>query len=69
MSEVNSTLNKKMAELDAIVAWFDGDEFKLEAAMDNFKKAELLAEEIRVELAQFKNEIIVLKQKFDQPSA
>jgi len=37
--------------------------------MDNFKKAELLAEEIRVELAQFKNEIIVLKQKFDQPSA
>jgi len=69
MSEANNTLNKKMAELDAIVAWFDGEDFKLEDAMDNFKTAEKLAEEIRAELAEFKNEIIVLKQKFDQPTA
>ena len=69
MSEENNTLNKKMAELEKIVAWFDGEEFTLEEAMENFKKAEKLAEEIRVELAEFKNEIIVLKQKFDQPVA
>ena len=69
MSEKNNTLNKKMAELEKIVAWFDGEEFTLEEAMENFKKAEKLAEEIRVELAEFKNEIIVLKQKFDQPVA
>ncbi len=69
MSEENNTLNKKMAELEKIVAWFDGEEFTLEEAMENFKKAEKLADEIRVELAEFKNEIIVLKQKFDQPVA
>lgn len=69
MSETNDVLNKKMAELDAIVAWFDGEDFKLEEAMENFKKAEKLAEEIRTELAEFKNEIIILKQKFDQSAA
>lgn len=66
MSKPNSTLSQRIAALDDLIAWFDSDEFKLEEAMDKFKQAEQCADEIGVELAEFKNEIVVLKQKFDQ---
>lgn len=66
MSKQNKTIQEKMRELDALVAWFDGEEFKLEEAMGVYKKAEALAESIEKELAEYKNEIIVLKKKFDQ---
>ena len=66
MSKQNKTIQEKMRELDALVAWFDGEEFNLEEAMGVYKKAEALAESIKKELAEYKNEIIVLKKKFDQ---
>lgn len=66
MSKQNKTIQEKMRELDALVAWFDGEGFNLEEAMGVYKKAEALAESIEKELAEYKNEIIVLKKKFDQ---
>ncbi|MCA0228081.1 exodeoxyribonuclease VII small subunit [Patescibacteria group bacterium] len=66
MSKQDKTIQEKMRELDALVAWFDGEEFNLEEAMGVYKKAEALAESIEKELAEYKNEIIVLKKKFDQ---
>ncbi|HPQ82545.1 MAG TPA: hypothetical protein PL191_02270 [Candidatus Saccharimonas sp.] len=66
MSKQNKTIQEKMRELDALVVWFDGEEFNLEEAMGVYKKAEALAESIEKELAEYKNEIIVLKKKFDQ---
>lgn len=62
----SKTIEEKMTDLDALVAWFDGDEFSLERALDVYKQAEKLAEEIEQELSTYKNEIIVLKKKFDQ---
>ena len=44
MSKQNKTIQEKMRELDALVAWFDGEEFNLEEAMGVYKKAEALAE-------------------------
>ena len=55
-----------MQELEQLVAWFDSEEFKLEDAMGIYKKAEVLADEIEKELTSYKNEIIVLKKKFDE---
>ena len=66
MSKQNKTIQEKMRELDALVVWFDGEEFNLEEAMGVYKKAEALAESIEKELAEYKNEIIVLKKEFDQ---
>lgn len=60
------TIEEKMSDLDALVAWFDGDDFSLERAFDVYKQAEKLAEEIEQELSTYKNEIVVLKKKFDQ---
>lgn len=65
MSVANKTISEKTAELDALVAWFDSEEFALEAALEKFKQAESLAKEIEKDLDSLKNEISVVKQKFD----
>lgn len=54
-----------MSELSALVAWFEGDEFELEQAIETYGRAEKLAAEIELDLANVKNEITVLKEKFD----
>ena len=65
MSKLNKTIQEKTDELDAIVAWFDGDDFSLELALDKFKQAESLAQDIQKDLTGLKNEINVIKQRFD----
>ncbi|HCH33908.1 MAG: hypothetical protein UY35_C0033G0008 [Candidatus Saccharibacteria bacterium GW2011_GWC2_48_9] len=53
----NPTIEEKIAMLEQKVAWFDGDEFVLEQAMDRYDEAQKLADEIQVELADLKNTI------------
>ena len=60
------TIQEKIAELETLVAWFDSDEFTLEVALEKFKQAEALAQSIEKELSSLKNEIEIVKQKFDQ---
>jgi exodeoxyribonuclease VII small subunit len=66
MSKQNSTISEKMAQLSELVAWFESDEFTIETATAKFAEAEKLAKEIESNLSEFKNEITVLKKKFDQ---
>jgi exodeoxyribonuclease VII small subunit len=65
MSGTNKTIQQKMDELSELIAWFDSDDFALEEAIDKFKVAEQLSSEIEKDLSSFKNNITVLKQKFD----
>lgn len=65
MSTKNKTVQEKMVELSELVAWFQSAAFKLEDALDKYKQAESLAEEIEKDLTKLKNEIKVVKQKFD----
>lgn len=66
MSEKNETVAAKLARLGEMVAWFESDDFVLEEAVDRFETARKLADEIEQELAKLKNEIVVLKKKFDE---
>lgn len=65
MSEANKTVQQKMTELSELVNWFQSPEFKLEEAVTKFKAAETLAEEIEKDLTKLKNDIKVVKKKFD----
>lgn len=65
MSKSNKTIQEKTAELSELVAWFDSDAFTLETALDKFKEAEALAETIEQDLKLLKNDIQIVKQKFD----
>lgn len=66
MSQASKTVAQKMAELREMVAWFEGDDFVIEEAVDRFKNAEKLASDIEKDLSDLKNEIVVLKKKFDE---
>ena len=59
------TLNQKVEELRAMVAWFESDEFDIEQAIERYKKAEKLAESISADLSELRNDINILKQKFE----
>ena len=60
------TIAEKLAQFERLVAWFDEDDFSLEEALAKYKETESLAEEIEAQLSAVKNEVTVLKQKFDQ---
>ena len=62
----NATVAEKIAQLDELVAWVDSAEFTLETALDKFSVAETLAREIEEDLAALKNDIEVVKARFDQ---
>lgn len=65
MSEANKTVQGKLSELSELVTWFQSPNFTLEEAVDKFKQAEKLAAEIEVDLTKLKNDIKVIKKKFD----
>ena len=65
MSQANKTVQEKLAELSELVGWFQGASFKLEEALDKFKAAEKLAEDIESDLTKLKNDIKVVKKRFD----
>jgi len=60
----NATISEKTAKLSELVAWFDGDDFELEQALDKFSEAEKMAAEIEHDLLALKNDIEVVKAKF-----
>lgn len=49
-----------------MVAFFDTDDFDIEQALEKYKEADKLAEEIRDQMVEVKNEITVLKERFDK---
>ena len=65
MSSTNKSISEKTTELSNLVSWFDSEDFNLEAAIDKFKQAEKLATEIEKDLMLLKNEIQIVKKKFD----
>ena len=65
MLEQNKTVQGKLSDLSELVTWFQSPAFKLEDAVDKFKQAETLAEEIEKDLTKLKNDIKVVKTKFD----
>ena len=70
MSQKNNrrSISEKTAELNELVGWFDGENFTLEEALEKFRQAELLGAEIEQDLMEMKNEVMVIKQRFDDES-
>ena len=58
------TVRAKIEKLDALHAWFMGDEFELDQATTRYQEAMELAQSIEKDLQNLKNEIEVINQKF-----
>ncbi len=61
-----ATISEKTIQLNALVQWFDSDDFELEQALDKFAEAEKLASEIEADLLAMKNTISIVKKKFNE---
>lgn len=66
MSENKKNLNDKIKELDSQVEWFYSDDFRLEDAVEKYKRASELAKDIEKDLSELKNEIEVLAEDFSK---
>ena len=60
----SETIAQKQQRLQALLAWFDGDDFHIEQVSDKFEEAKKLSDEIERLLEEQKNTITVLKEKF-----
>lgn len=69
MSETRSSIRAKMAELDELLAWFDGEDFELETALEKFEEAKKLADVIEEELMSVKHKIAVVSEKFTRDNS
>lgn len=68
MSKSEPTVQEKMAKLDALLSWFNGDDFALEQATAKLQEAKLLAGDIEKSLTTLENEITIVKQSFASDS-
>jgi len=66
MSKSDKTLSQKIADLQEYVTWFEGEDFVVEQSIEKYKEAEELATEIKADLDELRNEITLVKKKFDQ---
>ena len=66
MSKESKTINQKLKELGDLIEWFNGDDFELEQAIEKYKLAATLTEDIEDTLNNLKNEVNVIKQSFDK---
>lgn len=62
MSKAGSKLSisQKIATLDESVEWFYGEEFSLDQALQKYKDANKLAQDIKEDLSKLKNQIEVI---------
>ena len=62
----NETINEKITRLNHDVEWFYGEDFSLDVAIEKYKKAIELSNEIESDLNNLKNQVEVIKQDFSQ---
>lgn len=57
----SKTIEQKIADLDASVEWFYGDDFNLDEALSKYQAATDLATTIEKDLNELKNKVEVLE--------
>lgn len=58
------SITDKINQLNTQVQWFYSDDFNLDKAEENYKKAANLAKEIENDLTTLKNEIEIISKDF-----
>jgi len=58
-----------LRELEAITAWFEGENIDLDEGLVKFERGMELAGQLKAHLAETQNRVEKIKVKFDQPSA
>lgn len=65
-STQNESIETRIKQLRELTSWFESEDFELEQAMAKFDEAQKLAEQIEKDLMELKNQVTLVKEKFDQ---
>lgn len=65
MSQHNDKLQDLEKQLDAIIVWFNSEDFSVDEALQKYQDASEIVKKIDSILDTHKNNISVLKKKFD----
>ena len=60
-----NSFSKKFAELEEIVAWFDGDVQDVDESLKKFERGAELSQELKKYLEETENRVQKIKEKFD----
>ena len=60
------TIEQILQQLDEKMAWFHGEDFRLEEAKERFVELKRLADQAETVLNEMKNEIEVISQDFSE---
>ena len=63
MKENKVSLDDKIKELESQIAWFEGDDFNVEDAIERYTKAKKLSQSISRDIEEFKNVITMIKNE------
>ncbi len=58
--KTKTSISQKMKNLDEQIEWFYGEDFDVDAAVQKYQAASQLAQEIKQDLSELKNEITVI---------
>ncbi|MBP9738698.1 exodeoxyribonuclease VII small subunit [Candidatus Saccharibacteria bacterium] len=58
------TVEEQIAELDALLAWFESDDVTVDEALTKYERAQVLSKELTAALQEAKNKVEVIKQKY-----
>jgi exodeoxyribonuclease VII small subunit len=58
-----------LKELEAITAWFEGENIDLDEGLVKFERGMELANQLKKRLAETQNRVEQIKVKFEQPAA
>lgn len=61
----DQTIEKQIAELDMLLAWFESDDVTVDKALENFERAQKLAANLTIALEAAKNKVEVIKKKYE----
>ena len=58
MSNAKTTIKQQISELDAVLAWFESEDFAIEQASEKYAEAQKIVADIEAKLANIKNELV-----------
>ena len=56
----------KLEKLEALLVWFESEEVSVEVAIKKYEEALVLASELETQLKNAKNQVEVIKKKFNK---
>jgi len=63
MTKSNSSIEDKIKQLEDQIEWFDGNDFKIELAIEKYDQAKKLSQDITQDIEAMKNEVTIINEQ------